>query len=1150
MTRVRSTPASAQLRRWLAGREGQQVTFSALTLATEFDAPRGQSQKTTLATINKALHKAFGDAAIVAYVDERGRVLREDEFGAPGSAALEHPTIFGLPGTPSPSEGYRPAIAAEIGRESDERDDGDLDAPAETTSGVHADVREGADVVDVVGNGASAGAAAPDGEVLDESELADRLAGWRPVSPAPLWLDPLLREYVGLPHAHAMWRDWLTKSPSQRTRIPLIRAGVRRKGELTATSVTMLSELCRTSVEWWGRCAHAALDSYAESSGRIPTDELPELCADPIGYCESHAHSGAHVVLTGLMVGADPDDLELLAYDLDSRVLGEEDQGSVEDRLRDRVDALQRENDVLEAVARDAEAELELERANTESLRASLERMRADQARDGDEAQRAAAERAMLLEQAQADVVRLQRELHETAGAAERIEALDGDATRLREELEEEAAELARAREALQARENEIQEERRRRTTAERQVQDQLANVRNLSQRLAAVEGSGTGLRSLEDADSWFGALSAPIGQAAAAAAQRLASGHAGPGDHRLLELAGAYGRLTTDKSTLGTPPAPDRVGEDVPLAPGTVPRMADVENETHTTAAPEEPVPAQKPEPEEELAAMTEAPLPSENGQPPVGETTASLPDGVASVVEPVRGERRSTGGPATAAGIGAARRLPFTVRAMGGAEEVGGSAILVETRSGTVLLDAGQRVRGEYGDDDAGQFHYADPDVSRLDAILVSHAHVDHVGSLPLLVQEHARLQDGERPSVWMSEPTRDLAQEMLADSAKIQHAKGRLLEDLADSDMAQEAIKRIAYDQRDVDEVMGAVETVPPGHPKQIPGTQLMAKFIPVPHVLGSCAIHLKDLQTGATLLYSGDLGPYTDPQSTLPEWTPGSVDAADVVIMESTYGKERDVEREGRKAPSSREAAVKALRKTAEHAFQQDGFVLLPAFSLGRTQELIRLIGSDREMPDRPIYVGGMGDRITNIYTAWGNRRDERWAEPARFPSVDRINKWVREFDGFPDAAEAFLEESEPGYLIVSPAMLSGGWSRAFLEAMVEDARHAILLTGWMPRHAGGIRNFEHLGKNRPLQLPGESAARTIRCEWLHLRGLSAHAPARDLHRFASEIARGRDVSFALVHGERPAQIELANWITTNLGSPAVSLQRNVNWVPGR
>lgn len=1133
MARDRSTPASAQLRRWLADREGSHETFSALTLAAEFEAPRSQTKKTKLATINKALRKAFGDAEIVAYVDERGLVLRETGFGAPGSAALEHPTIFGLPGTPPPSNGYRSATAVEVGRQADDNHSVETDQSSEA----HGSELPGA----VEATEASDTSTDNDGEDdrLNQSQLTERLRDWCAVSPAPQWLDPLLREYVRLPTVHQMWRDWLTKSPRQRDRIPLIRAGVRRKGDLTAASATMLAELCCTDVEWWDRCARAAIQSYAQSEGSIPSEDLPELCVDPIGYADRHPSPGAYVVLIGLMLGADAGDLELLADDVDSHGSSDEESGSVEDRLRDRVDALQRENDLLERVARTAEAERDQERGNAEALRESLERFHIDQARDGDEAQRDAANRERLLEEAQGKVARLEAELRETASADEGLETLDAEAARLRDDLEEEAAELARTRESLEARRNELEEERRRRATAERQVQDQLANVRHLNQRLAAAERSATSLPSLEDASSLLDALAPPIGQAAALAAQRLASGRTAPGDHRLLELAGVYGRLTADDSALTTSGASLGQGEDSHPSFERERVALEAEPETVETSAAEETA-----QPEGLVPSTTESGHLTPDEETTSVETPTDAPNGVESSEEQPGGNLR------TAPGVAAARRSPFTVRAMGGAEEVGGSAILVETRSGTVLLDAGQRVRGEYGDDDAGQFHYADPDVRRLDAILVSHAHVDHVGSLPLLVQEHARFQDDVRPAVWMSEPTRDLSKLMLSDSAKIQHARGRLLEDLADSDMAQEAIKRIAYDQPDVDDVMGAVETVSPGHPKQIPGTQMMAKFIPVPHVLGSCAIHLKDLQTGATLLYTGDLGPYSDPQLTLPAWNPGSVDAADVVIMESTYGKEREVEREGRKAPSSREAAVKTLRKTAEHAFEQDGFVLLPAFSLGRTQELIRLIGSDRDMPNRPIYVGGMGDKITNIYTTWGNRRDERWAEPARFPSVDRINNWVRRFDGFGEAAEAFLEESEPGYLVVSPAMLSGGWSRAFLEAMVEDARHAVLLTGWMPRHAGGIRNFEQLGKNRPLTLPGENAARTVRCEWVQLKGLSAHAPARDLHRFASEISRGRDVAFGLVHGERPAQVELANWISDSLGKPAASLQRNVNWVPGR
>ncbi len=130
--------------------------------------------------------------------------------------------------------------------------------------------------------------------------------------------------------------------------------------------------------------------------------------------------------------------------------------------------------------------------------------------------------------------------------------------------------------------------------------------------------------------------------------------------------------------------------------------------------------------------------------------------------------------------------------------------------------------------------------------------------------------------------------------------------------------------------------------------IEGTSLVARFLPVSHVLGTCAIHLKDTETGATLLYSGDLGPISDPQLTLPDFGgTGMIEGADVIIMESTYGLLRDEEREGRRRAATAASVRHGSSLTSPRKTIGDGgHVLLPAFSLGRTQELAMLIDRER------------------------------------------------------------------------------------------------------------------------------------------------------------------------------------------------------------
>jgi metallo-beta-lactamase family protein len=487
------------------------------------------------------------------------------------------------------------------------------------------------------------------------------------------------------------------------------------------------------------------------------------------------------------------------------------------------------------------------------------------------------------------------------------------------------------------------------------------------------------------------------------------------------------------------------------------------------------------------------------------------------------------------------------FRVTALGGAEEIGGSAFLVETRGGrSVLLDAGQRVRGEYGDDAAQPFHLRVP-ADHLDAILVSHAHIDHVGSLPTILAA----VDAEVP-VWMTEPTRRLAGIMLEDSARIQHAREERLDAraLAASDHAPDSM-RAAYGRRDAEAAVARAQIAPRAAKLRLGDSGLLVRFLPVPHVLGSCAVHLTDEESGATLLYSGDLGPVSDPQATLPPWGFDELEPADVVIMESTYGAADAVHAEGRRALHGRERSVQRLIDCAQRTVGRDGFLLLPSFGLGRAQELVTVIDANRgrELPDAPLYVAGLGRRVMDVYDDYTGDGRGGWAAVGSFPAVRDPAEWLTAGGTFGDAVAEIVHGEAPGYVVAAPAMVSGGWSRAFLDELLGDPCSGVVFTGHVPRHGGGIAGLGRLRTGDRIDLGG--GARRIECAWERI-SLSAHAPTRDLHAFAERMTRGREhTDFSIVHGDRAAQRELAGWIREHLddrGATAHSLQRQVPWSP--
>jgi Cft2 family RNA processing exonuclease len=190
---------------------------------------------------------------------------------------------------------------------------------------------------------------------------------------------------------------------------------------------------------------------------------------------------------------------------------------------------------------------------------------------------------------------------------------------------------------------------------------------------------------------------------------------------------------------------------------------------------------------------------------------------------------------------------------------------------------------------------------------------------------------------------------------------------------------------------------------------------------------------------------------------------------------------------------------------------------------------------------------MGNRIMDVYDQYSQARNGGWATAGSFPSVRDPTAWLLPHGTFDEAAAEILHGEEPGYVIASPALVSGGWSRAFLRGVLGDRNAGVLFTGYVPRGGGGIPRIDRLRTGDELRLDGED--RRIECLWERI-SLSAHAPTRDLQAFAERMTRGRErTAFCMVHGDPAAQRELASWVGESLGDRGAtghSLQRQIPW----
>jgi Cft2 family RNA processing exonuclease len=1119
MARGRSTPYGAQLQKFL--REDDLAVFSAATLERRFDHPQRQKRGTNIGRIHKALMKAFAEGDLITFIDDHGHPLRESEIVVPGSKAIGQPQFFGRPGVESPDPAfhaltYEETLHRGLTLDSDEgaaANEAKVDGKAAAADSSPATEGDEAKHDD-------AGSEPDGGPVLSVDDAIARLRAFPPPgATAPEWIDNrVLREWASLPTVSRHMVHGLDTAQGI-DKFELIRAGVTRKRSSWRTESTVagnLATLCRTSAAVWWNITRTAVSGYL-SSGAVPPEDLPRLATDLLDFYEASDTAPEAVLLCAMALNADEDLLELVALDC-ARELGELEIADKATAQEERIQILEAEASELRRHAKKSDKELRDANKREKKLVEEVEALRDAQVRAGEAA----------------DVAHALADEKLRARAEEAEEALQKLERERIPELEAQLEGLDGVREQLERAEAALHEERTLRIQAEQDAKRLSVRVRAMTDELSRAADS----RNLptDSATALLDALLRPIGQAARHAAERLSTGRPKPHDDLLLELAAGVAQMSRRLDAEGDADTAVPVdGEELGpakaelKAPVSVPEDASIEPEPEVLVF--EPSVA-----DQEAAEATEP-------DPASGEATPEPEPAAPHSATPRRVLRR---------------RSKLKVRPLGGAGEVGGSAILVTNNSGhAVLLDCGQRVRGEYGLDTEPQFHRSIGQEGRLHAILLSHAHIDHVGSLPILHRLRSEAQHEPIP-VYMTQPTRELAEIMLEDSAKIQESRTALdSAELGFLDYGSGTMEP-AYRRSDVSRVLSDefVREVTPALAVPIPDTSFVARFIPVAHVLGSCAIHLTDTENDQTLLYTGDLGPIAAPQVTLPQYSLADMLPAHLVVMESTYGSQRTEFTDGRqprRSLSPRDRAVKILCQRAEHAHNNGGIVLLPAFSLGRTQELALLIDHakrDGQAPAGDIIVAGMGERITQVYESY-SKGTNAWARAETMPRLDELGRRKRQDPSltFDDIVGEVLDAGF-SYVIASPAMLGSGWSRTFLTQMVDNPAHAVVMSGYVPRHGGHIPRLHTLHKGETIDL-GDDRHR-IQCEFDQLKGLSAHAPSADLHQFANYVARqGDNVAFAMVHGDEASQAALAEDISALPGvASAAALHNGEIWQPTR
>lgn len=429
------------------------------------------------------------------------------------------------------------------------------------------------------------------------------------------------------------------------------------------------------------------------------------------------------------------------------------------------------------------------------------------------------------------------------------------------------------------------------------------------------------------------------------------------------------------------------------------------------------------------------------------------------------------------------------------GAAQTTTGSMHLVEANGMKILLDCGlfQGRRKEAFERNRNM--QITP--ATIDAVVLSHAHIDHSGNLPTLAR------NGFRGKVYCTPATRDLCEIMLRDSAYLQ---ARDLEYI-NKKRAQQCknLFEPLYEQQDVDTIMRRFKPEPLKRLVDL-GNGVSLVFHNAGHILGSALTQLdvKDSSGHSRrLLFTGDLGQPNQPILRDYDMPQG----ADILLIESTYA-DRD-------HPSSDDVKGR-LKGFIEDIHQLKSRLIIPAFSVGRTQNILYTLNrltEEGRMPPTPVYVDSpLSLKATQVYAKHRECYDEEASDilrqgidPMKFPGLRFIET--------PDQSKALNDLSGPLIIIAASGMCEGGRVLHHLQRAVGDPRNIILIVGFQAEHTLGRRIVE---RQSPLKILGDEFELNARVHTIN--ALSAHADRTALMRWFDGIKGTRLSRVFAVHGE--------------------------------
>ncbi len=429
--------------------------------------------------------------------------------------------------------------------------------------------------------------------------------------------------------------------------------------------------------------------------------------------------------------------------------------------------------------------------------------------------------------------------------------------------------------------------------------------------------------------------------------------------------------------------------------------------------------------------------------------------------------------------------------ITALGGFMEVGRSAILLETRESRILLDLGVNVGAP---DYEHMYPYIDMDslkIEELDAVVITHAHLDHCGLVPLLYKY------GYRGPVYVTKPTRELMALMLRDYIEVTQREGRS-PPYTEKDLLTLILHTIPLEYNEVTDVAPDVKIT----------------FYNAGHILGSAIVHIHVGAGLHNIVYTGD---FKYSNTRLLERANDKFPRVETLIMESTYGATKQQSRR-----EAEEALINVIKKTIE----KGGNVLIPVFAVGRGQEIMLVINDAIEkklIPPINVYIEGLVNEVTAVHTEYPEYLNRELRERIYRGENPFTADYFNIIEG--RVARPDIIEDRPSLIIATSGMLTGGPAVEYLKLMASDPRNTLVFVGYQAEGTLGRKIKDGLRELQVITSDNKIEVIEINMDVYSIEGFSGHSDQDELLRYVRNISP-KPRNIILNHGEPTAIATLA------------------------